>query len=100
MLFVSTHESVELQLFPFFKTSTLVGGEWSASRAGYFTEWKMSCCPLKRRLGGPSRRNGRLDKRMPAPLAEPRLLDCPSHNLVNISTENRPVLNLYRRMIK
>jgi len=36
---------------------------------------------------------------MPAPEAEPRFLDCPARNLVTISTEIPPVLNLYRRMI-
>jgi hypothetical protein len=35
----------------------------------------------------------------PAPEAEPRFLDCPARNLVTISTEIPPVLNLYSRMM-
>lgn len=36
---------------------------------------------------------------MPAPEAEPRFFDCRARNLVTISTEIFPVLNLYRRIM-
>jgi hypothetical protein len=41
-------------------TSALAGGEWSASRPGYFTSGKEPRYPSDRRLGGPQSRSGRL----------------------------------------
>jgi hypothetical protein len=45
-----------------FLTSSLVGGEWSASCLGHCTPGKSSWYPLDRRLGGPQSRSGRHGK--------------------------------------
>jgi hypothetical protein len=43
-----------------FLTSTLAGGEWSASRLGRFTRGKERPVPI--RLGGPQSRSGRREE--------------------------------------
>jgi hypothetical protein len=68
---------VKLQLHAFL-TSTLDGGEWSASRRGRFTpQGKSPWCPLDGRLGGPQSlcgRGGEEKNSQPLPELEPPII--------------------------
>jgi hypothetical protein len=55
-------------------TSTLDGGEWSASRPAALSQGKSPRYPLDRRLGGPQGRSGRGGEEknsQPPPVIEP-----------------------------
>jgi hypothetical protein len=63
-------------------TSTLVPGEWSASRPGRFNPGKEPRYPLYKRLCGPQSPSGRLEKSkfLTLPGIELRLLGRPAHS--------------------
>ena len=57
-----------------FWTSTLEGGEWSASRHGSFLPPGKTRYPLYRRLGGTQGRSGQVRKISPPPGFDPRIV--------------------------
>jgi len=63
-------------------TSTLDGGQWSASRPAALPPGKVPWYPLDRRLGGPQSRSGRggEENSQPPPGIEPQNPDRPARS--------------------